>query len=100
MSYSLEIKEEARHDILQASNWYADKAENLNAKFIAQLERSLKVIRNNPKTFKRVYKTFRQAALNKFPYVIMYEYSGDTIIVFSVFNTRQHPGKKIKRLRK
>ncbi len=100
MSYTLVFKEEARHDILQVSNWYADEAENLDVRFIAHIESTLKIIRNNPKIFKRVYKNFRQAALNKFPYVILYEYSDDTIIVFSVFNTSQHPRKKIKRLRK
>ena len=66
MIYILEIKEEARLDILQAANWYADKAPDLHLKFIKQLELTLKSITSNPKTFKKIYKKFRQAALKKF----------------------------------
>lgn len=100
MMYLVEIKEEARVDILGAAGWYADKSHELNLKFIQQIEATLKSIRNNPKTFKKVYKNFRQAALKKFPYVIMYEHDSKTVIVFSVFHTSKHPHKKLKRLRK
>ena len=38
MIYSIEIKEEARQDILQAALWYSDKAIDLHLKFIDQVE--------------------------------------------------------------
>lgn len=66
MIYNIEIKEEAREDILQATLWYSDKAPDLHLKFINQLEITLESIQSNPKAYKKVYKTFRQAALNKF----------------------------------
>ena len=73
MIYSIEIKEEARQDILQAALWYSDKVIDLHLKFINQVEITLQSIQSNPKAFKKVYKTFRQAALYKFPYVVLYE---------------------------
>ena len=100
MNYKLEIKDEARQDILSASTWYAQKAEGLNIKFIQEFEITLNVIRKNPKTYKRIYKHFRQAQLHKFPYVIIYEYQGNIIVVYSLFHLKQDPHKKIKRLRK
>ncbi len=100
MIYSVKIKEEARHDILQATLWYSDKAINLHLKFINQLEVTLKSIRNNPKAYKKVYKTFRQAALKKFPYVVLYEFDLESVIVFSVFHSKMNPHKKLTRLRK
>lgn len=99
MSYKLEIKDEAKKDILSASKWYAEKQDGLNKRFIAQLENVLQVIINNPKTYKRVYKHFREAALKKFPYVVVYEFEPDTIIVYSVFQAKQNPRKKIRRLK-
>ncbi len=96
---SLEIKEEARQDILQATGWYAGKSSNLNLKFIEQVGFTLKSIHNNPKTYKKIYKNFRQAALKKFPYVIIFECKENAIIIFSVFHTSQNPVKKLKRLR-
>lgn len=100
MSYKLEIKAEAKNDITDAAAWYAEKAENLDKRFIDQLEDILTNILNNPKTYKRVYKQFRQAALKKFPYVVVYESEADTVIIYSVFHAKQHPQKKIRRLKK
>ncbi len=57
MRYDLEIKEEAREDILQASSWYSDQSPGLDIKFIFQLESTFKTILQNPKTFKKYIKT-------------------------------------------
>jgi plasmid stabilization system protein ParE len=100
MSWRLEIKEEAKKDIVEAAHWYQQKSLGLDIKFIQYLEDTFHIILVNPKTFKRVYKNFRQAALKKFPFVVVYETEEDTIIIYSVFHTKQNPVKKIKRLKK
>ncbi len=99
MSFKIEIKEEARKDIIETSDWYASKVPGLNFRFIEQLEIIVKTILANPKTYKRVYKNFRQAALKKFPYVVVYGHETETIIIYSVFHAKQHPKKKIRRLK-
>jgi plasmid stabilization system protein ParE len=99
MKYKIEIKEEARTDIIEASDWYASKVQGLNFHFIEQLEIVIKVILTNPKTYKRIYKDFRQAALKKFPYVVVYGCEKETIIIYSVFHAKQHPQKKLRRLK-
>jgi plasmid stabilization system protein ParE len=99
MGYNLVIKEEAKKEIVEAAHWYSQKVDGLEVRFIQQLENVINIILNNPKTYKRVYKHFRQAALKKFPYVVIYEYEEDIVIIYSVFHARQNPEKKIKRLR-
>ena len=99
MKHKVEIKEEARKGIIEASDWYAGKGVGLNFYFIEQLEAVIKVILTNPKAYKRVYKNFRQAALKKFPYVVLYELEIETVIIYSVFHAKQHPKKKIQRLK-
>ncbi len=47
MNYILEIKEEAKQDILSASTWYEQQVAGLNIKFIQQLELILNIIRKN-----------------------------------------------------
>jgi len=39
---------------------------------------------------------FRELALKRFPYVIIYEHTEEDIYVYSVFNTYQSPIKKRK----
>ena len=55
MKYRLEIKEEAKKDILDAVLCYTFAAQGLNLRFIEQLEIVIKTILNNPKTYKRIY---------------------------------------------
>lgn len=95
---TLRIKEEAKLDITDAAKWYGDIEEKLKLKLISELDYIFKTILYNPKTYKKVYKNFRQAALSKFPFVILYEHDLNEIIVYSLFNTKQNPMKKLKRL--
>jgi plasmid stabilization system protein ParE len=99
-NYTLSIKEEAKADIKHATKWYGDIENKLALRLINELDYILKTILYNPKTYKKVYKNFRQAALHKFPFVLLYEQDSEEVIIYSLFHTRQNPIKKLKRLRK
>jgi hypothetical protein len=99
-NYTLKIKEEAKLDIKHTAKWYGEIEEKLELRLIEELDYIFKTILYNPKTYKKVYKNFRQAALNKFPFVILYEYDLEEVIVYCLFNTRQNPIKKLKRITK
>lgn len=100
MPFKIEVKEEAKQDIADAMKWYADKIENLDKRFLKAVEETISRIQQNPLAFKRVYKKLRQTAVRKFPYIIVYEPESETIIIYSVFNTWQHPKKKFIRIKK
>ncbi len=99
MPFKLEVKEEAKHDIADAMKWYAGKIENLDKKFLKAVEETIFRIQQNPFAFKKVYKKFRQTAVRKFPYVILYEPQSENVIIYSVFNTWQNPNKKFARVK-
>ena len=100
MPFKIEVKEEVKQDIATAMKWYADKVENLDNRFLKAVEETLYRIQQNPFAFKKVYKKFRQTAVKKFPYVILYETESENVIIYSVFNTWQHPKRKLLRIRK
>ncbi|MEQ1676871.1 MAG: type II toxin-antitoxin system RelE/ParE family toxin [Chitinophagaceae bacterium] len=100
MKFRLEVKEEALQDIAEAMQWYKPKAVNLDTKFLAAVEEGFNRILLNPFAFKKIYKSFRQTGVRTFPYVIVYTQEKDTVIIISVFNTWQHPRKKLGRLKK
>ncbi len=100
MLYHEEVKEEAKMDIAGAMSWYASKSKGLDLKFFAEFEEAVKRILQNPFAFKRIYKRFRQTSTKKFPYVIIYEPEGNSVIIYSVFNTWQNPKKKLRRIKK
>ncbi|MEO5947775.1 MAG: type II toxin-antitoxin system RelE/ParE family toxin [Chitinophagaceae bacterium] len=100
MPFAIEIKEEAKTDIADAMTWYAAKAENLDIRFITAVEDTLIKIQNTTTAFKKIYKQFRQTSIKSFPYVIVYQQEKNTVLVYAVFNTRQYPKKKLKRIKK
>jgi len=85
--YKLIIKEEADFEIISTYKWYENKSDGLGEKFLLQLEKSFNAIDINPNSFQVVYKEQRQAILNKFPFVIIYQQINLEIIVFAVFHT-------------
>jgi len=93
--YNLIIKEEAAIDIEDAYWWYENKQHNLGDLFLEFLEKSFSSIIVNPKIYAKKYKEMRQAPLQKFPFVVIYEIEEKNIIIFAVFHTSRNP-KKIK----
>ncbi len=100
MAFQIAIKEEAKQDIDDGMKWYASKAENLDKKFLLAVEETLFRVKQNPFAFKTAYKKFRQTAIKRFPYVVLYETEENIVVVYSVFNTWQHPKKKFQRVKK
>lgn len=100
MHYVEVIKEEAKEDIAEAMLYYRSKSKELDLKFYTEFVASLKRILRNPFAYKKVYKDFRQTTIKKFPYVIVFEPEGKSVVIYSVFNTWQHPRKKFTRLKK
>ena len=94
-SYNLIIKEEAKHEIVEAYNWYEDKQNKLGDKLLVSLDECFNTILKNPKIFAKQIQNIRQAIVKTFPYVVIYEIEQKQIIVYAVFNTNQNPGKWI-----
>ncbi len=94
MAFPLEVKEEPKQDLADPMKWYASKVENLDRKFLRAVEETLLRIQQHPFAAKKVYKQFRQTAVKRFPYVIIYEPGPKTIVIYSVFNRWQHQRKK------
>lgn len=90
MKYPLEIKEEAELEILEAYLYYEEKQKGLGEKFLAQVEKYINRICENPLFFSTKY-SYRTAFIKKFPFLIIYEFYQNTVIVYSVFNTYRKP---------
>lgn len=86
----------ANNDILNAFNYYESAQKDLGDYFLNSLENSITSIDSNPDIYKFVHKSFQQAKVKRFPYVIVFECNDKEIIILTVFNTYQNPIKKIR----
>ncbi len=94
MKYELIIRDEAELEIIEATKYYETKQTGLGKRFLTYLQTYLDRIQTYPEHFYIKRNPFREAFMNKFPYLIIYELTENTVIVFSVFNTWQSPQKK------
>ncbi len=93
MIYELIIQEEASLEILEAYIYYENAQKGLGEKFMKELNKYFLRIQSHPKHFE-IKKNYREAFVQKFPYLIIFDIIDHKIIVLSVFNTHQNPTKK------
>ena len=95
------ISREAEDDILSSIKWYEEQHAGLGIQFIEELEHARNAIRENPEAYAIRYKGIvRGYVVNRFPFLVLYVVSKQTIDVLAVFHTRQHPEKWKNRLEK
>ncbi|MCB0477423.1 MAG: type II toxin-antitoxin system RelE/ParE family toxin [Crocinitomicaceae bacterium] len=89
----IQIEEIAIKEIQDAFEWYEMQSKGLGNKFRIALQDSFDQIQKSPNGFKK-YRFHRQCPMKDFPYVILYEISGDTLFVDAVFHTKRDPKYK------
>ena len=94
MAYKLEIRPLAVMEVLEAYDWYELQREGLGAEFLDELEMFYTNILRNPTSYGFFDKAVRQGKLSRFPYVVVFEIFDESVVVYSVFMTKQDPGKK------
>jgi hypothetical protein len=97
MASKLTVEPEAQVEIEKAIDWYESKQPGLGKEFYNYLDGYFKTLKQSNALFAIKRKpVYRELALKRFPYVIVYEHTDSEIFVYSVFNTHQDPNKKAK----
>jgi plasmid stabilization system protein ParE len=94
--HSLIIKPRAILMTKDAYKWYDDQKPGLGDDFLDELDGLYNKLSSHPEYFGKVKKNFRQAALKRFPFVIVYEIIKEEVVVFAVFHTSRNPRFKFK----
>ena len=94
MSFKLHPLAGVDDDISNAVEWYEFQQKGLGERFINDWESTATYILSNPFTFAKKTKSFRQAVLKNFPYLVVYEVVGDLVVIYAVINGARHPKKR------
>ena len=76
--------------------WYEKQKKGLGEEFLEELDAYYLKLQSHPEYFHKIKKNFRQVALKRFPYVIVYELIKSEVVVFAVFHTKRNPKFKFK----
>lgn len=95
MPNTLVIKEEARLDMLEAYLYYEQQQVGLGERFLSEVKKRLDDITNHPEYYSFIdnRKILRDIAVDKFPYVVIFDIHESQITVFSVHLTKKNPAK-------
>ena len=94
MAYKLEIRPLATMEILEAFDWYELQREGLGGEFLDELETFYNSLLRNPNSYGFYDKPVRQGKIDRFPYLVVFEIFDESVVVYSVFMSRQDPSKK------
>lgn len=91
MNYRLVILPKAQAEMADAVDCYEPKQTKLGKRFVLCVDKLFNIFLKNPFQFSEKTPPFREALVNKFPYLIIYQINDNEIIVYSVFHTSQNP---------
>jgi toxin ParE1/3/4 len=99
----LTILPAAQLEAADAAVWYDDQRAGLGDEFLEEVRRGLDRVRRERQFFSRADfysgpREIRRCALNRFPYVIVFECRPDETVVAAVSHTRRRPLYWLKRL--
>ena len=98
MGTELIIAPEAQQDVDEAYSWHEDRRTGLGEEFLGCVDVCIQAICRMPILYTKVHEEYRRALVRRFPYAIFYEYTGEKVIVYSIFHTSRDPKKWRNRL--
>jgi len=75
-----------------AYRWYARRSRAAGEAFLAELDRAIVAIADQPATWSKHLHGTRRYLLRRFPYAIVYRESSERITVVAVAHGRRRPG--------
>jgi plasmid stabilization system protein ParE len=94
--FQIVILDRAFQEIENARDYYENNQINLGTSFTKEVFSILEILESNPLLFPVKFNTVREALLNKFPFVVVFEIlPNNEIIILSVFHFSRNPEDKL-----
>jgi toxin ParE1/3/4 len=91
MAYNLSLEAEAILEIREAFKWYEEQKEGLGYELLEEIDICCKNLRAHPERYSYINQFYRRIKTDRFPYILIYEFEGDDIIVNSVRHIKRKP---------
>lgn len=91
MTLCVEFHKLAEQELNEAAGYYESEVAGLGLAFLAEIERSISLIAENPEACPRILHVVRRKLLRRFPYSIHYSINGDGIRILAIANQKRRP---------
>ena len=89
MTKAVQLSELAQRQVIEISLWYRTRKRRLGAEFIDELNRILDRVAEFGELYPIVYRDYRQALLDRFPYRVYYRVLDRGILVLGLLHVRR-----------
>lgn len=100
MSYQYWLHEKIQVDMSEAFEWYEQKQYGLGHEFLNEIENKIQEIIKHPQAFgSKGNLAFREALINRFPFVIVYKIyeQKKEVFISAIHMTKKSPKKKYRK---
>jgi toxin ParE1/3/4 len=91
MNLSVTFHRAASAEFIEASAWYETKRVGLAIEFMAEIDRCVSLVSENPLQFAVVREDVRRVVVNRFPYSVYFRAEKHRIVVLAVFHGSRAP---------
>ena len=91
MARTIKITPPAFRDMNTGVDYYDEKQEGLGERFQNRVYSTFSKILNMPQSASFYYNEIRYKAVERFPYIVIYEFDEKSIVILRVFNTYLPP---------
>ena len=89
---NLHLHPEASYEMAKSAVYYDEQSTGLGEKFLAEIERSLSMILENPHIWAADKKGRRKYRVRRFPYQVIYRIHYETVYILAIAHTKRYPG--------
>jgi plasmid stabilization system protein ParE len=90
--YRVDLTTEAEEEARDAFQWYLRRSTTAGDRFEQLLSAALEGLAQSPEQAQEIEPGIRRWLLPPFPYALLYEIEGSSVLVLSVMHTRRRPG--------
>jgi plasmid stabilization system protein ParE len=91
MKFNVIITPDASRDIESIADWYESQVKGLGKRFYKEAKKHIRLLYNNANSFAVKYDDVHCLKIKRFPCLIHYKVTGNTVIVYAVINTSRNP---------
>ncbi|MGZ8217754.1 type II toxin-antitoxin system RelE/ParE family toxin [Methylomagnum sp.] len=97
MNQPISFHRTAQAEFNEAATWYEAQRTGLGLEFIAEVDRCITLIAENPHQYAVLYREVRRAIVRRFPYNVFFRIEPRGIRILAVFHARRNPAVWQKR---
>jgi toxin ParE1/3/4 len=91
LTHRVTVRSEAERDLEEAQDWYDRQRDGLGEEFRGTVDDLVARLVVAPQLYPIVHRGVRRAVLRRFPYLVYFAVSGDSVVILACLHAARNP---------